>query len=78
MRNKYLKIVTFMLLVAGVTISLNLSIGQGTSLATLKLGNVEALTSPETENPYDPCVKAKGFCLIHGLDIGGIALPPEK
>lgn len=78
MKKKYLKIVMFVLLVAGVAISLNLSIGQGTSLATLRLGNIEALTSPETENPFAPCVSAKGYCFIHGLDIEGIAFPPEK
>ena len=78
MKKKYLKIVVFILLVAGVAISLNLSIGQGTSLATLKLGNVEALTSPETENPDAPCIKSRGYCFMHGIDKDGIALPPEE
>lgn len=78
MKKKYLKIAMFVLLVVGIAISLNLSIRQGTCLATLRLGNVEALTSPEAENPYDPCVYAKGYCLIGGIKIKGIALPPEK
>ena len=61
-----------------MAISLNLRVRQETNGGTLKMENVEALASSETGNPYDPCVKAKGFCFIHGLDIGGIALPPEK
>lgn len=78
MKKEYLKIVVFVLLVVGVTISLNLGVGQGTGLISLKLENVEALTSPEAENPYAPCVKARGYCLIHRVEILGIALPPEE
>ena len=37
------------------------------------IANVEALTSPETENPHYPCVKANGFCFINDVHISGIS-----
>ena len=52
MKKKYLKIVGFILLVAGVAISINLSVCQTTNWSVLMKENVEALTSSETENPY--------------------------
>lgn len=39
--------------------------------------NVEALTSPEEDNPYYPCVHATGFCIIAGVKIKGIALTKQ-
>lgn len=74
MWNKSLKIVVFVLLITGMIISLNRSIRQKTNWEILKMENVEALTSPEKENPYYPCVKANGFCFVNGIDIDGVAL----
>ena len=71
MRNKCLKIV---LLITSVVIGLNRSIRQKTNWEILKMENVEALTSPEEENPYYPCVSARGFCFMNGIDIDGVAL----
>ena len=28
----------------------------------------------EEENPYYPCVSARGFCFMNGIDIDGVAL----
>ena len=67
MRNKCLKIVVFLLLITGVIIGLNRSIHQKTNWEILKMENVEALTSPEEENPYYPCVSARGFCFMNGI-----------
>ena len=69
MQNKCLKIVVFLLLMAGVVVGLNRSIRQKTNWEILKMENVEALTSPEEENPYYPCVSAHGFCFIAGVQI---------
>ena len=77
MQNKCLKIVVFLLLMAGVVVGLNRSIRQKTNLAILKMENVEALTSPEEDNPYYPCVHATGFCIIAGVKIKGIALTKQ-
>ena len=55
-------------------IGLNRSIHQKTNWEILKMENVEALTSPEEENPYYPCVSARGFCFMNGIDIDGVAL----
>ena len=74
MRNKCLKIVVFLLLITGVIIGLKRSIHQKTNWEILKMENVEALTSPEEENPYYPCVSARGFCFMNGIDIDGVAL----
>lgn len=74
MKKKYLKIVGFTLLVAGVTTSINLSVRQTTNWSVLMKENVEALTSSETENPYYPCVTAIGFCLINGILTKNIAM----
>ena len=74
MRNKCLKIVVFLLLITGVIIGLNRSIRQKTNWEILKMENVEALTSPEEENPYYSCVSAHGFCFMNGIDIDGVAL----
>lgn len=74
MRNKCLKIVMFLLLITGVIVGLNRSIRQKTNWEILKMENVEALTSPEEDNPYYPCVHAKGFCTIAGVQIRGVAL----
>ena len=52
MQNKCLKIVVFLLLMAGVVVGLNRSIRQKTNWEILKMENVEALTSPEEDNPY--------------------------
>ena len=77
MRNKCLKIVVFLLLITGVVIGLNRSIHQKTNWEILKMENVEALTSPEEDNPYYPCVHATGFCIIAGVKIKGIALTKQ-
>ena len=45
-----------------------------TNWEILKMENVEALTSPEEDNPYYPCVSARGFCFMNGIDIDGVAL----
>ena len=74
MKKKYLKIIGFVLLVAGVTISINLGVCQTTNWGVLMRENVEALTSSETENPDYPCVPAKGFCCIHGIEKYGVAI----
>lgn len=74
MKKKYLKIVGFVLLVAGVAISINLSVCQTTNWSVLMKENVEALTSSETENPDYPCVPALGFCLINGIEKDHIAI----
>lgn len=76
MKNKYLKIVVFMLLVMGITISLWLSVRQKTNWGNLMKENVEALTFPEN-NPLYPCVSAKGYCSGNGITILGIALTTE-
>ena len=68
MKKKYLKIVGFILLVAGVAISINLGVCQTTNWSVLMKENVEALTSSETENP------ALGFCLINGIEKDHIAI----
>ena len=74
MKKKYLKIVGFTLLVAGVAISINLGVCQTTNWSVLMKENVEALTSSETENPYYPCVLALGFCFINGIQISEVAI----
>ena len=74
MKKKYLKIVGFTLLVAGVALSINLGVCQTTNWSVLMKENVEALTSSESENPYYPCVPAKGFCLTNGIITKHIAL----
>ena len=74
MKKKYLKIVGFTLLVAGVAISINLGVCQTTNWSVLMKENVEALTSSETENPYYPCVPALGFCFINGIQISKVAI----
>lgn len=74
MRNKCLKIVVFVLLITSVVIGLNRSIRQKTNWEILKMENVEALTSPEEDNPYYPCVHATGFCIISDVRIKGVAL----
>ena len=56
---------------------LNRSIRQKTNWEILKMENVEALTSPEEDNPYYPCVHATGFCIIAGVKIKGIALTKQ-
>ena len=76
MQNKCLKIVVFLLLMAGVVVGLNRSIRQKTNWEILKM-DVEALTSPEEDNPYYPCVHATGFCIIAGVKIKGIALTKQ-
>ena len=53
------------------------SIRQKTNWEILKMENVEALTSPEEDNPYYPCVHATGFCIIAGVKIKGIALTKQ-
>jgi len=62
------------LLIASVVIGLNRSIRQKTNWEILKMENIEALTSPEENNPYYPCVHAKGFCWMESIDIDGVAL----
>lgn len=49
MRSKYLKISVTILLVAAMITGLNLSMRQKTDWKNLRAGNIEALTSPETE-----------------------------
>ena len=71
MKKKYLKIVGFILLVAGVAISINLGVCQTTNWSVLMKENVEAF---ETENPDYPCVPALGFCLINGIEKDHIAI----
>ena len=77
MQNKCLKIVVFLLLMAGVVVGLNRSIRQKTNWEILKMENVEALTSPEEDNPYYHCVHATGSCIIAGVKIKGIALTKQ-
>lgn len=77
MRNKYLKIVVFVLLVTGVGISLYLSVPQKTNWERLMKKNVEALTTPE-DNPDYPCIKAHGFCFINGIKKEKIAIVTGK
>lgn len=74
MKKKYLKMVGYALLGVGMVISINLSVRQKTNWSRLMKENVEALTSPEIENSYYPCVKAMGFCFIHGVEKNGIAI----
>lgn len=76
MQKKYVKIVVFILMGVGITISLCLGIRQKTNLGRLMKENVEALTSSE-DNPYYPCVRAKGYCSGNGFMIKGIALTTE-
>lgn len=77
MRNKYFKMVVFVLLVTGMGISLYLGVPKKANWERLMKENVEALTDPE-DNPFYPCVKAKGFCAMNGIRIDGIALVIEK
>lgn len=74
MKKKYLKIIGPVLVVLGITICITLSFRQTTNWSVLMKENVEALTSSETENPYYPCVPARGFCFMHGIDKEGIAI----
>ncbi len=73
MKSKKLKIVMFVLFVICVMICLNRKIHVKPNWEILKMENVEALTSSEEENPDYPCVKAKGFCAMHGIVKGGVA-----
>lgn len=73
MRKKYFKMVVFVLLVTGMGISLYLGVPKKANWERLMKENVEALTNPE-DNPYYPCVKAMGFCFIHGIEKDGIAI----
>lgn len=59
-----------------VVINLNMSLStdsvkKGTT--SLKMQNLEALASPEIGIGSWPCVKAKGFCFIHGIETDGVA-----
>lgn len=74
MKNKYLKIVGFVLVVAGVAVSLHLGVHQEMNWGKLMRENVEALTTPETEKPSYYCIQAKGFCFLNGIRINGIEL----
>lgn len=74
MWNRRLKITVLVVLVAGVVIGLRIGACQKTDWKNLMRENVEALTTPEAENPYYPCVPAIGFCLINGIDMNGVAL----
>lgn len=73
MQKKKLKIMVFLLLAVGVVISLSLSVRQKTNWDVLMKENVEALTTPEADNPYYPCVKAHGFCIINNIERESIA-----
>ena len=77
MRHTAIKIMLLIVLGIGIVFSLNLNIIFGTRWTSGTLANVEALTSPETENPYYPCVKANGYCTIKGILIQGIAFVKE-
>lgn len=78
MKKKYLKIVALVFLLAAVIGGLHLTIHQKTDWKNLREGNIEALTSPETEDTDYPCIKANGFCLIDRVKIEGIALTPTE
>lgn len=77
MRNKFLKIVRFILLMVGVVFCLSLSFRQKTNWGKLMEENVEALTTPE-DNPDYPCVKAHGFCFINGIKKDKIAIVTKQ
>lgn len=72
MQKKKLKIMVFLLLAVGVVFCL--SFHQNTNWGKLMKENVEALTTPEGDNPYYPCVKAHGFCFINGIRKDGIII----
>ena len=73
MQKKKFKILGFILLIAGMAMSLYWCVGQKTDWDMLRKGNVEALTSSKADNPYYPCVKADGFCFVNGIDKDGVA-----
>lgn len=74
MRTKYFKIMVSVLTVTAV-ITLHLSMRKKTNWGVLMEENIEALTSLEVgDSSYYPCVKAKGYCIIGGVCIYGIAL----
>lgn len=73
MRNKWCKIGVFVLLVAWMVINLNTSMRQKPNDVILKMKNIEALASPESGDPYYPCVKAHGFCFIRGIHFANVA-----
>ena len=76
MRKKWLKIGVFVILLSWMMMNLNMGINTRKGESSLKMTNLEALAAPESGggNPYYPCVKAKGCCLLGGLDIEGITL----
>lgn len=74
MKTKRMKIVISILLLAGVVASLNIGIRKKTNWKILQMANVEALTTPETENQNYNCVVSKGFCFIDGIKKSGISM----
>jgi len=73
MKTKYFKIVVSVLTVAAV-ITLYMSIRKKTNWDVLMKENIEALTTLEADDSSNPCVTAKGYCIIDGVCIYGIAL----
>lgn len=73
MKTKYFKVIVGVLTII-VVITLHLSIRKQTNWDVLMKENIEALTSLETDNPYYPCVRACGYCIIDGVCTYGIAL----
>lgn len=73
MQRRSIKIVGIIMFVVGLVVFLSLSIREKTNWGKLMKKNIEALTTPE-DNPYYPCVHAKGYCFMHGIEIDGVAL----